>query len=167
MLHLLKPLATVQGRGSLRRQPTPSIKPSTTQKISADNLNGFLTEFYRILFKEYRLPQSRILVYGSASRGRWKQGSDLDMAIWYDQTVSLRTKKQVYAIYWSLSDKYGLDLEQAPAPHPPIVFVDNILKRKMAWLVLVSSFDFPRGRKTIKRIFPSAARLKRLLPYIS
>ncbi len=142
-------------------------KAISSEKVNTDPLNRFLIEFYEILFKDYGLTRNDILIYGSASRGKWKIGSDLDMAIWCDRTVNLRTKQCIYTIYWSLSDKYGLALEQAPAPHPPIVFVDNILKRKMAWLVLVSDFDFPRGRKMIKRIFPSAASLKWLLPYIS
>ncbi|MFQ6134979.1 MAG: nucleotidyltransferase domain-containing protein [Nitrososphaerales archaeon] len=81
----------------------------------------------------------RILVYGSASRGGWSYGSEVDMVIFSEKTASLRTKRRVYDIYWSLNEKYGLGLLQAPAPHPPLVFVDNPLKRLVAWLVLFSS----------------------------
>jgi predicted nucleotidyltransferase len=148
---------------------TPFLNRNTAIAIGigTEALREFLNEFSKVLSLEYGVTPDRILVYGSASRGRWKVGSDLDMAVFTEKTVSLRTKQEIYGVYWSLSDKYGLALDCAPAPHPPIVFVDNPFKRLFAWLILVSSFDFREGRRLIKRIFPRAADLKRVLPYVS
>ncbi len=133
----------------------------------SERLKGFLKEFSIVLYKEFNIAPSRVLVYGSASRGRWRYGSDVDIVVFSEKTVSLRMKRRIYDVYWSLSEEYGLGLEQAPAPHPPLVFVDNPLKRIVAWLVLYSSFDFKPIRRQIKSIFPNAMHMRRILPYLS
>ncbi len=71
----------------------------------SERLKGFLKEFSIVLYKEFNIAPSRVLVYGSASRGRWRYGSDVDLVVFSEKTVSLRMKRRIYDVYWSLSEE--------------------------------------------------------------
>jgi predicted nucleotidyltransferase len=102
---------------------------SSSCKIISERLKGFLKEFSLVPYKEFNISHSRVLVYGFASCGIWRYGSDVDIVVFSEKSVSLTKKGRIYDVNRSLSKEYGLVLEQASASHPPLVFKDNLLKR--------------------------------------
>jgi len=103
-----------------------------------------------------------ITVFGSATTGTRKYGSDIDMVVYAKDRLSLEERRKVYDIYWQLNDKYDMGLELAPVMHPIIFFADDQIKRFLLDRLVGGDIPFLnyKQRKIIKRICPTEKTVK-------
>ena len=110
-------------------------------------------------------PRAEVEILGSASRGEWKSGSDIDLLIYSPSRFTVRQRKILYGKLWEISKRYGMDLGVAPLIHPPIIFVDSTLKKRFIQMFL-STPDWFAARRALKRIAPKASTVAAFLPLI-
>jgi len=104
-----------------------------------------------------------MIVFGSASDGRWKKGSDIDMVVYINRSTTLRERKAIYDAYWQLNEKYKLGLENVPVMHPIIFIADNKVKRILMHKLINHEIGFlpnTQQRKILKKICPPERLVK-------
>ena len=117
-----------------------------------DTVNLFLSEFTDVIQKKYGQKIDRLVLFGSASKGEWRRGSDVDLLVFLKGKSSRSMRKDFYDLFWSLNAKYDLGLGTAPCLHPPIMFMDNPFNKLVKKLV---------GKE---RRRPVTAALKKIAP---
>jgi len=107
-----------------------------------------------------------ILPLGSAAKGMWRTGSDIDLVI-AAKRVKPFEKIAIYQHYFMFGKELDMPLEAAPCPHPPIWFASTSFKWALASMLLSGRADSPIIRRGLKLIAPKAEDIKELLPLIS
>ena len=107
-----------------------------------------------------------IVPLGSAAKGMWRTGSDIDLVIAAKQIKPFE-KTAIYRHYFIFGKELNMLLEAAPCPHPPIWFASTSFKWALASMLLSGRADSPIIRKGLKLIAPKAGDIKEFLPLIS
>ena len=109
--------------------------------------------FLQQLVREIEARGGRVRVEGSAKRGAWRLGSDLDLFV-YGRRFSRREKAEVYGLLAKLDRIYELRLEERCA-HPPVFFVDNGAKARLVEKLLRRDSPARRAaRRVLGRLVP-------------
>lgn len=116
-------------------------------------------------FSKSNIETREIEFFGSVvvSPGKWRKGkSDIDIFLFGDN-ISAKTKRRYYKLFWELNEKYKLELENVPAIHPLIFFIDSPIRRIFYFLFKHSPYNPPKFRKLLKRLAPPARVFRSLL----
>ncbi len=104
----------------------------------------------------------KVVAVGSASDGRWRPGSDVDIVVFANRSVSLQEKGQIADSYWRLNAKHGLGLENAPLEHPIVFIAYGTWRRALIARYLFNDRDgFVGARKILKRVAPKQGKVPR------
>lgn len=101
---------------------------------------------------------THFMLFGSASNGRWRPGSDVDIVICLSKN-SKEARKSLLNKFWGLDEKYGTGIIDAKMMHPPIVFLwgwrKELFKTFIRHNLLMKTFrGFDRIQRKFKRFAP-------------